>query len=232
MLSLDFDRRLLREGIQARTDTCEKELPAIINQTAANVVARAVAMLPPQDAQRKRWEIKQYLSRQMTSRVSLNKGTGRIRTRRKVARNNQLQLVHLIVQSNRRKAGLPGLYGDAMRRASGKFKHRAEVSAGFAKAVYIPIIRGLNPVVEYKIPYSLTKSISRWPGSAGFGIVSPAKRGDTPEARFSIAVRGLKQPRGEPRLYEIENRVLNLAMDVEGIEMVRHAESKFGKLLA
>src|SRR5436190_10925031 len=133
--------------------TTEKSLPEILNQRELNIVGRAFDLIPPSDPVAKRGEIKEYLTQQLSQRIRLAK-TGRARFVKRGRKADQLQRVHLIIQSRRAKEGKKGLWGPVMRRAAGRFAAKAQVSVGFVKSVFIPIIRSLNPIVQYKFPLS------------------------------------------------------------------------------
>lgn len=123
-----------------------------------------------------------------------------IRKRTKYRRTDKkdLQTRHLILQSSRRKEGLRGLYGKEMARFAGAFSRRAQISVGYLKVVMLPIIRTLNRVAKYPMPWSETGGnaggrISIWPGSKGHGIAIKAL-GKNPVATLDMAWN-LKGPR-------------------------------------
>jgi len=202
--------------------TTKRDLADIVNQRTLNVAGRAFDRLPPRDVQAKRAEIKRYLQEPLSQRIRIAKSSGRVVKKGK--KENQLQRMHLIVQARRAKRGLPGLYGRAMKRASGAFLQRAQVSVGFVKSILLPIITTLNPLVRFKFPFAKTRNISRWPGSAGFGRVQVAKAGEVSRAPFQIGAN-LKVP-GEGKVRSLLAGALQQALYDEGREMIRHVREK------
>lgn len=200
----------------------KRDIPDIVNQRTLNVVGRTWDRLPPNDIQGKRAEIKRTLREQLSQRLRTAK-TGKPRFLKSGKKSDQLQRVHLIVQARRAKAGLPGLFGRAMRRASGRFVQRAQVSVGFVKSILLPVITGLNAIVRFKFPFAKTRSVSRWPGSAGFGSVQPAGEGERARATFRIGAR-LKT--GEGKVQSILSGALQQSLYDEGREILRHVQEK------
>jgi len=154
-----------------------KAAVSLSNQIALDIVREWFNRVPPPIGQidAKRREIRSYLQAQLSTRVRLAKsGKKFIKVGRKA---NQLRRVHLITQARQRKAGKKGLYGQRMRSAAAGLARRAQTGVGYLKAILLPVIRGLNPVVKYKMPYSETGGagkIAIWPGSKGGGKVTPA----------------------------------------------------------
>lgn len=214
---------LCRRGIEAKLEVSRRTLPELLNQMQANIVHHVLEILPPSDPDTKRLEIQLYLKAQLSTRFKqATSGKRKGLFLKKGKRNNQLQRVHLILQARRKKYGLPGLYGKDMRLAAGKFKASATKGVGYAKSMYIPLARALNPVVKYKIPANLTMKIARWPGSAGYGQVTLAEAGDVPQAILQIGGRQ-QMASQDDRMLEIEGHALQLGVDMEGQEAVRWA---------
>lgn len=204
--------------------TVKRDLSEIVNQRSLNVVGRTFERLPPHDIQAKRAEIKRYLREPLSQKVRMAK-TGRRRYLKAGKKNNQLQRVHLILQARRRKRGLKGLTGAAMRRASGAFVQRAQVSVGFVKSILLPIIAGLNAICRFK--FMKTNGVSRWPGSAGFGSVTPAANNDVAKCVMRMGAN-LKVP-GEGNVQQLLANALQQSLYDEGREIFRHVQEKMQK---
>jgi hypothetical protein len=230
MISGAIDMDLCRKGIAAKLEASRKTTPMVVLQTAANITGRAMAKLPPENADTKRLEIQLYLKQALSTRFKqATSGKRKGLFIKKGARNNQLQRAHLILQARRRAEGKPGLYGAQMRTEAGKFKQRSSVSVGFARSVYIPIAAALNELVPYKIPLGrLARHISRWPGSAGYGQVTLPQEGDVVTVVLQIGAN-VKRATNEERLLEIEQRALQAAADEEGLEASRWAAEMLAK---
>jgi hypothetical protein len=201
-----------------------------INQRTMNVAVRAFQALPPSDVPGKRKEVKAYMDTQLAQKVVQNK-TGKNRGKfRKAGRGrDQLMRKHLIVQARRKKEGLKGLYGNAMRIASGELSRVAQISQGYLKSVFIPIIVGLYGVVKFRPPASLTQYVARWPGSSGSGKVSPAKTTINPTAVISVDIE-LKDSQNAKVLAMYEAAIGQAIRD-ETSEMRSHYEKQLQREL-
>jgi hypothetical protein len=230
---ITFDMSGLEDGIRATLEHTRRTLPQVVNQASLNVAGRTFDALPPQSGtavEAKRAEVRAYLMAPVATRLKIYRfGKRKGQFGKRGSRENQLQRVHLIIQARRRRAGLKGLYGQAMRRASGAFKQRASVSVGFEKSIWVPIIRGLNPLCRFKFPFWKTHNIARWPGSAGYGVALPAKPGLSPECILTAGANYRSPGQiGQP-MVEMESRALQAAISAEGAEMIRHAEEMLKK---
>jgi hypothetical protein len=222
-LNVELDLALCRKGIDAKIGVSRRTLPQLLTQATANIIKRTLERMPPPNVDTKRQEIRAYLATRISTRVKLAKsGKRKGQFIQKAGRNKQLQRAHLILQARRRKAGLPGLYGKQMLEQSGKFKQRSTVSVGYAKSLYIPAVRALNPVVRYKVPYDLTRKIARWPGSAGYGQITLPQPSDLPQVVLQIGSQQVSA-QNDARLMEIEKQALQLSADEEGREAIRWA---------
>lgn len=221
-VTLTIDTRPMQTALQAYYPTTQKSLNDIINQRMLNIVGRAFDAIPPADPDAKRSLIKQYLREQVSQKIRLTKSSRRFV--KSGVKNNQLQRVHLIVQARRAKAGKKGLWGPAMRVASGNLARKAQDSVGFVKSVFIPIIRTLNPLVQYKFPFSKTAHISRWPGSAGSGFATPAHMLTwNPTARIEVE---FKVKRNDAGVQAILENAVQLGFDHEAVELMAHVQKK------
>lgn len=181
----------------------DKKLPDLVNQAALDVAGKNFDDTPPTDVQAERSKISAYLNTPISTRIKLaTSGKRKGKFIRKGGRKKQLTRAVLILQARRKRLGLPGI-GKGMKRRDigqeitklvGFFKSKSSNSAGFLKSVWIPIIRALNPVVQYKFPFAKTRSISRWPQSAGHGKVDIAKPGWNPVATLSILMNWKQSP--------------------------------------
>ena len=166
--------RQLSGGVRSRAGELSNQIALDVSREWFN------HMPPPISAiEAKRREIRDYLRQPLATNIKLAKsGKSKGKLVRRGSKANQLRRVHLIVQARRRNEGKRGLYGSAMKTAAGNFARRAQTSVGYLKVMLLPVIRGLNPLVKYKMPWSETggsgNKIAIWPGSKGFGKVTPA----------------------------------------------------------
>jgi hypothetical protein len=146
-------------------------------------------------------------------------------TKRGKGKDRALRRAHLIAQAKRRKAGKKGLYGEEMRAYVGKMVGSRQRGVGWLKAILIPLARGLQAHVKYKIPARYTRNISRWPGSVGSGEVKVARKGWNPLASLTNT---LDHPssRGSATAERIYEHALSSAIVAETAEMKRHTEKK------
>ena len=226
---IKIDSREFSRGIAALHAATSRAIPEIVNQRAFNVAAKTIDSIKPApgDEQSTRARIKLYLNQQVSTRIKIFKRGKRKGLFGKAgSRANQLARVNLIIQARREKIGLKGLYGRAMRQAEGKFKLAAQVGVGFLKSAFIPIIKGLHPLVRYKKVNTRWGRISVWPGSKGYGRVQPAKSGFNAVAEMSMRWR----VRGTPT--KVQGLILpnfEAAIDSESKEMTRHAEERMAE---
>ena len=217
------DARQFNAGLDAYMKTTTRDLPDIVNQRAFNVAARTIdSMKPlPGSEQAERSKIKSYLNAQVSTRIRLVKSKGTFR--KKGSRANQLARVNLIIQARRAKAGLKGLHGQEMTEAEGRFKRAAQVGVGFLKSPFIPVIKGLIALVRFRKVATRWGRISVWPGSAGFGKVTPAKEGLKPFVEMQMR---WKVPGIPLKVQGLIFPHYQAAMNAEGAEMIRHAHEK------
>jgi hypothetical protein len=228
---LDLDTSQFDRAMGLYVQSTNRDLAEIVNQRALNVAGRAFDLIPPSSGgaiEAKRRKIKSYLDTLISSRLKrLTSGKRKGQFGKKGKRENQLQRRHLIVQARRRKAGLKGLYGQAMRDAAAKLSRTSQVSVGFLKSIFLPIITTLNGIARFKFPFWKTSNISRWPGSAGHGQVSIAVPGTNPIAllRATANTTGWNDAGARKILQD----AMQGAIDAEAAEMVRHVAEKMQK---
>lgn len=223
-----FDSREFRQVLGDLAITGKRTVTEEVNQRAMNVAVRAFKLIPPHDVGAKRREVKAYMDTQLSQRVQQNKtGKNKGKFRKMGARKNQLMRKHLIIQARRAKQGLKGLYGNSMRKASGELSRAAQISQGYLKSVFIPIIVGLYPVVKFRPPASLTNSVSRWPGSSGHGKATPAKEGDKPVALLETVTKVISGQ--EPKARLIQVIAFTQALRDETSEMKSHLAERLAR---
>lgn len=172
---VSIDAREFNRAIQQLSKGVKQKAVDLSNQVALDVAREWFNALPPPIAQvqTKRREIRSYLRQTVAVRIKLatsGKRKGKFIVAGK--KGDQLQRRHLIVQARRARAGERGLYGTRMRQFAAGLSRRAQISVGYLKAMLLPVIRALNPVVKFKMPYGETGGsgkISLWPGSKGYG---------------------------------------------------------------
>lgn len=116
-----------------------RELSKAITARLFFLLVRFFVILPPKDPQAKRQQVRTYMNEPMDATQRVDKRTGKF-----VSKIRTFRRVHKIVQANRRKAGMKGLYGDEMRKASGSFLRRSIGSVGYLKSGVAKAIRILN----------------------------------------------------------------------------------------
>lgn len=182
-MKVEIDTREMRDTLRRYIPYVKRNCAAELNQVALDITRDMWNALPPQNVAVKRSEVSNYLWAEMPEAMQRHriiksgprKGVsvivGRKKTRGKAGR--RLYRIHLIVQARRRKEGKKGLYGEEMVRYAGAFAARAVRSVGYFKVVLLPIIRTLNPMVKFKMPFRETAGagkISIWPGGRGYGF--------------------------------------------------------------
>ena len=170
----DIDTRQFSQAIQQLSKGVSQKAIELSNQIALDVAREWFNYLPPPISQvdARRREIRSYLNQPLATRVQLaTSGKRKGKFIKKGRKNDMLQRRHLIVQARRRRAGERGLHGARMRKFAAGFSRRAQIGVGYLKAILLPVIRALNPVVKYKMPYGETGAnrIALWPGSKGYG---------------------------------------------------------------
>lgn len=171
----NIDAREFSRAIQQLSKGVKKKAVELSNQIALDVSREWFNAMPPPIGQveAKRREIRGYLNQPLATNIKLatsGKRKGKFIKRGK--KKDFLQRRHLVLQARRRRSGQRGLYGQRMRTFAGGFSRRAQIGVGYLKAMLLPVIRALNPVVKYKMPYGETGGtgkISIWPGSKGHG---------------------------------------------------------------
>jgi hypothetical protein len=223
---LDMSR--LDAALRGYVPTTRRDRAEIVNQRALNVMGRTFDLIPPASGagvEGKRAEIKAYMDEPILYRLKVFK-SGK-RKGKTGARGQPLMRKHLIAQARRKKRGLKGLYGWQMRKASAGLSRRAQVSVGFLKSLFLPVIRALNPLVPFKFPFAKTRNISRWPNSAGHGIASPAKPGARCLATIVLSLR-MKLGNNAKAMSIVESN-LQKAVNEEAGELERHTRAKLAE---
>lgn len=225
---IQIDTRQFESALKFVADNTERALPEILNQRTLNVVGRAFDNTPPasgQGVQAERKRVKDYLGQQVSQRIRQTKRGNFVK---KGTKARQLKRVHLILQARRRRMGQRGLYGPAMTAAAGRFMQRAQVSVGYLKSVFLPIIVTLNRVCRFKFPFNKTSNISRWPGSRGSGRVQIARAGMNVETVIATTVE--VEARSSGKVAAIQESAMQRALDAEADEMERHVSEKLQEI--
>jgi hypothetical protein len=227
MSTISIDTRQFKAALQEYRETTKRELRDILNQRAFNIAGRTMDALKPEPGNEKgaRHKIKNYMdAMQGSPRLKMFK-TGRRRGQLalKGGASGQLRRKHLILQARRKKMGMKGLYGKTMREQVGKFTQAAQVGVGFLKSPFIPIIKGLHDLVRFKSVKTAWGRISVWPGSDGFGKVTPAKKSTNPfvEMRLKWIVSG-----HAGKVNKLIVPKMQSAFDAEAAELRRYVTEK------
>ena len=114
-------------------------LPEIINARLFYVLSRAFLLLRPASPEAERARIRAYMREPIGDINKISKKTGKRIGKQRLGRR-----VHLITQAKNAQAGNPGLYGDAMKKASAKVFRRAVGSVGYLAAPVGKAIKSLQ----------------------------------------------------------------------------------------
>lgn len=226
MTKIEINTKNFSDAIRFLSEHTKRDFAEILNQRAFNIASRSVDSLKPSPGaeQSTRAKIKGYLNETLSTRFRLaTSGKRNGKFLRKGSRANQLARVNLIIQARRRKMGIKGLYGDAMRDAEGRFKTAAQVGVGFLKTPFLPIIKGLHGFVKFKRVKTRWGRISVWPGSDGYGRIKPAKSEQSPSVEMTL---GWKVSGAPTKVQRMVVPKMQAAFDAEAKEMVRHTNEK------
>lgn len=222
----EFDRALKALGRTVR----EEAIPGFVNQVALDVTVKTFEEIPPKgEPWNKRNEISRFLREQRSTRVKLAKRGKRAgRYIRAVSRARELIVANLLANYWRGKKGQKGLYGTAMKRYTGKLTGSRTRGVGFNKAIWMPVIRGLNAVAKYKVSYArLFYGIAQWPGSKGKGVCSPAQSGWRPTASFNVGISKLHNNQ-DGKVLAMQTQALEAAFQFKAGKMDRQLERMVG----
>lgn len=227
---LEIDGKQFQRALEAYLPTTRKSLSEVLNQRAFNIAARTIDSMKPTPGgeQAARARIKNYMQqRQAAPKLAVIKyGKKRGQLRRVGKASNILVRANLIIQARRSKKGLPGLYGQGMVSAEGKFTQAAQVGVGFLKSPFVAVIKGLIDYVRFKKVATRWGRISVWPGSKGYGTVNPANPGINPVVTMKVNWATKGQP---TRVQSLTLPHLQAAFNAEASEMMRHVQEKLQK---
>lgn len=244
-MTVTWQQEEFNRALRGYLFTTDKDISEILNQRALNIVGRTFDMLPPRNVQTKRKQVSSYMRQRLVTRIRpvrnsrvVLSGNVRKQFAQRGRGGDQLERRHLIAQKlyktdrsrlTRRAVayaesagGGPGLYGRRMRVVASAFSGRAARGVGFLKSHLIPVIRALNPAARYKFPYTKTTSVSRWPGSAGYGIANIATPGNpTVEIAINDPSRAI-----DARGAEMFHNAMSTAFLQEAAELTAHVQRK------
>lgn len=201
-----------------------------VNQITLDILEEAFHTIPPntkintfavQDQKRK---VKAYLEERLLSRIRF---TAKGKSKQRGKSNDQLQRVHLIVNARRAKRGLPGLRGNAMRKAAGVLKSHAQRSVGFLKALFYRPLLTFNRYAKFK--FSVRNSapgVSVWREESKVESTAFPARGDTPIATFELTASTFTN---HPRPRMIVQQHLDQAAFTKLERMKKRLEKMFQK---
>jgi len=236
-LSASIDLSQFQRGLQEVMKVTSKTLPEQLNQRSMNVAVRCYSTIEPQDVAGKRKQIKAYMDQPIAVAIKQNKsGKNKGKFRAKGKKYNLLRK-HLIAQALNRKAGKKGLYGAEMIIASARLSRMSQVSVGYVRSIFIPVIRGMwnAPGVKNRPKVLLTydgkeeggNNVARWPGSAGGGKATPAKEGMMPHAVIEVSMRVDSGQEG--KVLNTLKSSMQDALNAEGREMIEHTQRQLQK---
>lgn len=218
----------------------KKTQAEVVNQAALDVAGFAFDSIPPADINASRRSIRANLTQILAQKVKLmsrgiNKGKFRpvggrqFTTERSHGKDRQLRRVHKMINAAMKRRGKPGLYGKRMRAYASAVVGNRTKGVGFLKGVFVPVFVTLNQLVQFKFPFSKTRNIARWPGSAAFGIVNPARPGEIVSANMLIAptIHGTKQ---DSKITALYRTVLSAGIQWKLGKMQREVERRLEKI--
>lgn len=236
-----IDASELNRAIAEYAKTTTRAWPEIMNQRAANVIRRMLEIIPPKpgEEQATRANVRNELTEELAVKVRLatsgkrkgqflRVGSKHFSRRRTKGKDRSLRRVHLIAQAARRKAGKKGLYGESMRLYAAKMVQSRQVGVGWIKAMLIPLARGLQPFIRYKIPARYTSRISRWVGSVGYGIVRPATMWQINPVAILENDTNFPGTSAGRAAHKLLQNALRIAISAETAELISHMRRKSG----
>ena len=137
--TIDFEPQRFNAVMREWLAGSSREFTVAMNSRMSFFLMRAFILVPPLRAQEKRDKIKSYLNRPI--------GAKRIKAGKPAKKANQLQLVHLIINSSGRRDNDPGrrgLYGEQMRQAAAAMRRMAIGSVGYLKSGIATAIKRFN----------------------------------------------------------------------------------------
>lgn len=237
--TIDFEPQRFNAVMREWLAGSSREYTKAMNSRMSFFLMRAFILVPPLRAQEKRDKIKSYLSAPI--------GPKRVKAGKAVRKANQLNRVHLIVNS--KSAQGRGLYGEEMRQAAATMRRMAIGSVGYLKSGIATAIKRFNghftqfgtSLEEAKNPKFKGKKISpttafaqllqQYAPGEGAGNIAKHKgvKVRTMPATFAIGLRSvaamvlsLKIKDGEQsRVSAIYSQAFMVALRDERIEMER-----------
>ncbi len=221
---IDYDRGALVQQLAEYTATTTRSLDEILTQRVLNIAGRAFDLISPASLPAERREVKEYLTEPLSTKIKFVRSGPRAgKATSRGRKGDQLRRVNLILQARRARQGLKGLYGAEMRAKSGKAQAKAQISVGFLKSLFIPIIMHLNGKARFKFPFAKTKEVARWPNSAGSFAIRKSGAGDLLSQGFEV---GAKLFLNSQRPERIVSRAINEAAVQETEEIRMHIARK------
>ncbi len=137
--TIDFEPQRFNAVMRDWLAGSSREFTKAMNSRMSFFLMRAFILVPPLRAQEKRDKIKSYLNRPI--------GPKRVKAGKPAKKANQLQLVHLIVNSSWKRdndPGRKGLYGEQMRQAAASIRRMAIGSVGYLKSGIAVAVKRFN----------------------------------------------------------------------------------------
>lgn len=213
-----FTGRVDMSGLQAQhrklLDNSKRPFAQVINQTGLNVIGRAFNDTPRADKNRMQAQLGQFVKSNRINKKGKIVTVTRLVTVR--GTDSEAPRLALIINARRAKAGLPGLYGTAMKKAISKTLKLRIFSSGFEAIGWIPGIRLMADALPR--PFM----IARMKGVAAVGRpkggAKPANESSwKPSAEVLNNVKNIDKIGTEP---------LQRAVNEEEKEIARHLEEK------
>ncbi len=210
---MSFKMDSLDRAINRLIPFTEKTGPEIVNQRLMNVGGRAANKTPMADKVKIISELGE-----VGRKIRVTKKGKLVRGKRVYAKSarKDAPLAALIINSRRKKAGKPGLYGKQMTSAVKRMIGGKTRSVGFEKSGYFRGIRRLASTLQKPFIIANMKGISVRGQPKGEARPAPS-RSLRPSAILINKVKGISKVGSQP---------LQDAINEEAREIVRHVEEK------
>jgi len=129
--------------------------------------------------------------------------------------------------AKRNKVVMGSDYGEAMKAYVGKIFNKNVRSAGYLRAMWVPVLRALGPLAKFRGLAKGLKYAVLWKTSSAVGTAAPAAQG--PDAVRAVLTVGAGAPRMSQGAEIEARRATQAAIDGETKDMVRHLASELAK---
>jgi hypothetical protein len=135
---VEVDTSRFDRGLRIAMTQTSRDIIEMINARMFYVLLRIFVLVPPKNIKAKQDEVSRYLGDFVGGQVK-DKRTGKFK-----GKGRSLRRVHLVINARLGKMGQPGLYGELMKRVSGKFWRSAVNSVGYLKSGPLKAIKRIS----------------------------------------------------------------------------------------